>query len=169
MRKSSAILVAAAITAGIAGCGDQPGAPVASVTISTTVAEPPGTGIPGTEADAYIAAMAPALNAVGTALAGIPAECGPSNTQECREALKKVHGANAELEKQLAGRTAPGCLHDADAEMRSSTGLMDQAMHDGMRGIEDQDHPALQRMGRELDQSSAHQTRALDLLQHSSC
>ena len=169
MRKWAMILLAATITASSAACGANPGTPMPAGTTSASATEPTATGAPGVEASAYLAAMAPAVNAVGTAIAGIPAECGPSNVPQCREALKKVHDANAELEKTLAGRTVPGCLREADTEMHSSTELMDQAMHDWTHGMEEQDFTVLESLGRKLDQASAHQTRALDLLQHSTC
>jgi len=135
-----------------------------------SVTELPATGVPGVEAGAYLAAMAPAANAVGTAIAGIPAECGPSNVPQCRDALRKVHDANAGLEKALAGsRTVPGCLREADSEMHRSTELMDQGMHDWLKAMDEQDFAALNRLDHELGQASAHQARAFDLLMHSSC
>ncbi|MEU5265545.1 hypothetical protein [Amycolatopsis sp. NPDC021455] len=169
MRKSAAILLAVAITAGSGGCGGNPGTPAPAVTTPASVTEPPATGIPGADAVAYLAAMTPAANAVGTAIAGIPAECGPSNVPECRDALRKVHDANAGLEKALAGRTVPGCLREADAEMHRSTELMDQGMHDWLKAMDEQDFAALNRLDHELGQASAHQARAFDLLTHSSC
>lgn len=169
MRKSAVILLAAAITAGGAGCAGNPGTPMPAGTTPASVTEPPATGAPGGEAGVYLAAMAPAANAVGAALAGIPAECGPSNVPQCRAALRKVHDANAGLEKTLAGRTVPGCLREADAEMHRSTELMDQGMHDWLKAMDEQDFAALNRLDHELGQASAHQARAFDLLMHSSC
>ncbi|MGW4057661.1 hypothetical protein ACWEGE_05250 [Amycolatopsis sp. NPDC004747] len=169
MRKSAAIILAAAMAAASAACGGDPGTPAPPGTTPAPVTEPPATGTPGIEAGAYLAAMAPAANAVGTAIAGIPAECGPANVPQCRNALKKVHDTNAELEKALAGRTVPGCLREADSEMRRSTELMDQGMHDWLKAMDAQDFAALNRLDHELGQANAHQTRAFDLLMHSSC
>lgn len=168
MRKSATILLAAVITAGGAGCGGDPGS-LGSSRTPVSVVEPPATGVPGVEGGAYLAAVAPAANAIGTAIAGIPAACGPSNVPECRNALRKVHDANAGLEKALAGRTVPGCLREADSEMHRSTELMDQGMHDWLRAVDEQDLAALNRLEDELGQANAHQAHALDLLMHSSC
>ncbi|MET8997604.1 hypothetical protein [Amycolatopsis sp. NPDC004169] len=169
MRKPTVILLAAAITAASAACGGSPGTPEPSGTTPASITEPPATGVPGVEAGVYLAAMAPVANAVGAAIAGIPAVCGPSNVPECRDALRKVHDANAALEKALAGRTVPGCLHEADAEMHRSTELMDRGMHDWLKAVDGQDFAAVNRLDHELGQANAHQVRAFDLLTHSSC
>ena len=169
MRKSAAILLAAAITAGSAGCGGKPGAPVSPGTTSSSATEPSGAGVPGTEAGAYLGALAPAMNALGAALVGIPTVCGPSNVPECRDALKKVHDANAALEKVRHVLPVLGGLCEADSEMHSSAELMDRAMHDWTNGMDAGNFTALAGLGREFDEASAHQTRAIDLLQHSSC
>ncbi|WIX98404.1 hypothetical protein QRX60_30600 [Amycolatopsis mongoliensis] len=154
MRNSYAILLVGALLVGSAGCGRG----------SDTAPSP--VVIPGTSANAYIAAMVPALDAVNAAVAGIPTECGPWNEQECRVALQRVHDANAGLEKTLAAGTVPDCLREADTEMRTSVKLMDEAMHNGIDG---QSYTAVQHMARELEEAGTHEIRAMNLLQNASC
>jgi len=163
-------LVVAVLLLGV-GCASSvgPGTPTSSGATGTSSSGTAASGISGTQAAVYIAAMLPKLTAINAAVAGIPSTCDPSTMQKCRAAMQKIHDANAELEKTLAANTVPACLHDADAEMRASTMLMDQATHNGMNAFGGQDLTALQAMTTQFEQAGTHESRAMDLLQRNSC
>jgi hypothetical protein len=153
------------------GCGSSgsPGNPTSPTATGTSGSTTTEAAISAPQAAGYMTALVPKLNAVGTAVAAMPSTCDASTMPACQSSLQRIHDANADLEKALQDNTVPGCLREADSELRASTHLLDQATHDGMNSLSGQDLTALQAMSTETEQAAAHQTRAMDLLQHSSC
>ncbi len=121
------------------------------------------------QAQRYVNALLPKLQAESQAFSEFADTCDPSNLQTCRAGLEKVHTANTDLANTLRANEAPACLREADSELHAATSLIDQAMHNGTSGIDQNDPLLVLKAVEQIDEASTHLTRAGELMENSAC
>ena len=121
------------------------------------------------QAARYVSAILPDLAAEGDAFNEFPSTCDSSNPRSCRSGFKKIHDANAALDKVLRANEAPACLRQADSDMHVATILIDQATHDGTAGIDRNDSSLLMLANQKIQAANSHLMRAGELMQKNSC
>ena len=161
----------------IATTTTQPAQTTTTEPPQTTTTEPPQTtttqagSLPSAQsqqATAYANAILADVNAEARVLTSFESSCDPNSPQTCRQAAQKIHDANANLEKALQTPNPP-CLQQADSEAHTATGLIDQATHNILNGIDQRSSSLLTRGAEELAEAGGHFTTAGELMVSRNC